>query len=97
MSWFVYVIHIAKHIDRKSLAVCLENEGIAVRPYFSPIHLQPYMIERFGYQHDDYPITEDLGERGLALPFSSIMSQEQVALVCEKLQTCIRKFSHNHK
>ncbi|HEY59712.1 MAG TPA: DegT/DnrJ/EryC1/StrS family aminotransferase [Anaerolineae bacterium] len=94
MSWFVYVIRIAKHIDRKLLAACLEKEGIAVRPYFSPIHLQPYMIERFGYQRGDYPITEDLGKRGLALPFSSIMSQEQVALVCEKLRTCIRKFSH---
>jgi len=24
--------------------------GIPARPYFLPIHLQPYMVERFGYQ-----------------------------------------------
>ena len=94
VSWFVYVIHLAKNIDRNILASCLKKEGVAVRPYFSPIHLQPYMVKSFGYQRGDYPVTEDLGRRGIALPFSSIMSQEQVALVCEKLIKCIRKVTH---
>jgi len=56
-----------------------------VRPYFSPIHLQPYMIERYGYRAGDYPVTEDLGARGLALPFSGRMSEEQVEKVCQAL------------
>jgi perosamine synthetase len=82
MSWFVYVIRLAPKIDRNNLAKRLEARGVPVRPYFLPIHLQPYMVERFGYRQGDYPVTEDLGRRGLALPFSGVMTEEQVEQAC---------------
>jgi len=44
------------------------------------------MVERFGYRPGDFPITEDLGARGLALPFSGVMTEEQVELVCRTLE-----------
>lgn len=83
MSWFVYVVRFAEHIDRDALAQKLIAQGVPVRPYFAPIHLQPYMVERFGYQRGDFPITEDLGNRSLALPFSGVMSKAQVEQVCQ--------------
>lgn len=85
VSWFVYVVRLAAGIDRDTLIPKFEAEGIPSRPYFAPIHLQPYMRERFGYREGDYPVAEDLGRRGLALPFSSVMTEEQVDLVCEAL------------
>lgn len=89
ISWFVYVIRLADGLNRDLLASQLKEKGIPVRPYFLPIHLQPYMVERFGYQPGDFPITEDLGKRCLALPFSGKMSEQQVEFVCEELQNCI--------
>jgi dTDP-4-amino-4,6-dideoxygalactose transaminase len=89
MSWFVYVIRLPRGCDRSAVANRLAERGIPVRPYFLPIHLQPYMVERFGYQPGDYPVTEDLGDRGLALPFSGVMKEDQVELVCRTLQTCL--------
>ena len=86
VSWFVYVIRLDPGIDRAQVAQRLAEAGIPVRPYFLPIHLQPFMVDRFGYQPGDYPVTEDLGERGLALPFSGVMSAEQVELVCRTLE-----------
>ncbi len=91
MSWFVYVIRFEPKIERDEMARKLEARGIPVRPYFLPIHLQPYMMERFGYREGDFPVTEDLGRRGLALPFSSLMSEEQVELVCSILRDELRK------
>ena len=85
MSWFVYVIRFAPQLDRDVLAKRLEARGVPVRPYFLPIHLQPYMVERFGYREGDYPVTEDLGRRGLALPFSGVMTEEQVDMVCRTI------------
>jgi perosamine synthetase len=82
MSWFVYVVRTAPGIDRDALIHRMAEAGIPARPYFAPIHLQPYMIEMFGYQRGDYPVTEDLGNRGIALPFSSVMTEEQVEIVC---------------
>jgi perosamine synthetase len=90
VSWFVYVIRLAKGLDRMVVAQHLAVLGIPVRPYFLPIHLQPYMAERFGYRAGDFPVCEDLGERGLALPFSGRMTEEQVELVCDSLRQSIR-------
>lgn len=89
VSWFVYVIRVDHGVDRAKIAERLTAAGIPVRPYFLPIHLQPYMAERFGWQMGDFPVTEDLGERGLALPFSGMMSEEQVELVCSELEKAL--------
>jgi dTDP-4-amino-4,6-dideoxygalactose transaminase len=85
MSWFVYVVRLPRSSDRAGVMARLEAEGIPARPYFAPIHLQRFMSERFGYRPGDYPVTEDLGARGLALPFSSVMTEEQVGEVCAAL------------
>jgi perosamine synthetase len=91
MSWFVYVIRFDPKINRDEIAKRLDARGIPVRPYFLPIHLQPYMIEKFGYQEGDYPVTEDLGKRGLAIPFSGVMTEEQVDYVCNILREEVMK------
>lgn len=91
MSWFVYVVRLAPDVNRDRLANLLDGAGIPTRPYFAPIHLQPFMMERFGYQPGDYPVTEELGRRGLALPFSSVMTEEQVDLVCVELKKALPK------
>jgi perosamine synthetase len=82
MSWFVYVIRFTQGIDRDGVARRLHAMGIPARPYFVPIHLQPYMVDRFGYRAEDFPVTTDLGQRSLAVPFSSVMSEAQVEQVC---------------
>ena len=63
----------------------LAEHGIPSRPYFTPIHLQPFYAERFGYQRGDFPVTESLGDMSLALPFSGVMSEEQVDYVSEHM------------
>ena len=90
MSWFVYVIRFVPEIDRDSVASILKERGIPCRPYFIPIHLQPYMVEKFGYQEGDFPVTEDLGRRGLAIPFSGVMTEEQVEIVCEEIRKVLK-------
>jgi perosamine synthetase len=85
VSWFVYVIQVDDSIDRDRLAQILTTKDVPVRPYFAPIHLQPYMMAQFGYQPGDFPVTEDLGNRSLALPFSGTMTEEAVAVVCQRI------------
>jgi dTDP-4-amino-4,6-dideoxygalactose transaminase len=89
MSWFVYVIRFLPEINRDVIAKKLKENGIPCRPYFVPIHLQPYMAEKFGYHEGDFPVTEDLGRRGLAIPFSSVMTEAQVDIVYKEIQKVI--------
>jgi perosamine synthetase len=89
MSWFVYVIRVRPPVDRTALMGQLAEQGIPSRPYFTPIHLQPFYRQQFGYQPGDFPITERLGDVSLALPFSGVMTEAQVDLVCETLRGCL--------
>jgi perosamine synthetase len=85
MSWFVYVIRLAARVDRRALIAGLEEDGIPTRPYFVPIHLQPYYRERFGFQPGDFPVTERVAATTLALPFFTDMTESQVDYVCDRL------------
>jgi len=85
VSWFVYVIRLAERYHRAQVAEALKARGVPIRAYFTPIHLQPYMVEQFGYQAGDYPITEMMGDRNMAIPFSGKMSKAEVDAVCSAL------------
>ena len=86
LSWFVYVVRLQPGLPRQVVAQKLQERGVPSRPYFIPIHLQPYMVERFGFRRGDFPVTEDLGDRSLALPFSGVMTEDQVDRVCTAIR-----------
>jgi len=69
----------------------LAERGIPSRPYFTPIHLQPFYRERFGYRGGEFPVTEHLGAVSLALPFSGVMTEAQVDEVCETLRDAVER------
>jgi len=94
MSWFVYVVRLGADINRPALMAALEGEGIPSRPYFTPIHLQPFYAERFGYRRGDYTTTEALGDTCLALPFSGALAEEQVDYICTRLARCLQSTAH---
>jgi perosamine synthetase len=85
MSWFVYVVQLHDGVDRTALMHQLEEDGIPSRPYFVPIHVQPLYRERFGFGPGDFPVTEKIAARTLAIPFFTDMTEEQVDYVCERL------------
>jgi dTDP-4-amino-4,6-dideoxygalactose transaminase len=89
MSWFVYVVRVKPPASRNDVMQVLAREGIPTRRYFSPIHLQPFYREHFGYQRGDFEVTEFLGDVSLALPFSGVMSESQVDQVCERLRVAV--------
>jgi dTDP-4-amino-4,6-dideoxygalactose transaminase len=86
MSWFVYVVHLATGTDRNRVMADLEERGVPSRPYFTPIHLQKFYRERFGFREGDFPVTEAVARSTLALPFSGVMTEEQVEYVCRALK-----------
>lgn len=85
VDWFVYVVRLDPSIDRTRVVEDLGSLGVASRPYFSPLHLQPFYREAFGHQPGDFPVTERVAASTLALPFSARLSAEDVAYVAEAL------------
>jgi perosamine synthetase len=85
VDWFVYVVRLHPDIDRDAMIGQLASHGVASRPYFSPIHLQPFYRETFGFKPGDFPVTERVAASTLALPFSSQLSDDDVRYVADAL------------
>jgi len=94
MSWFVYVVTLAEGIDRNGVMEAMESSGVPVRNYFPPVHLQPYIRQRFGYTGGELPITESLARRTVALPFHNNLSEVEVETVVETLEKAVMGHSH---
>lgn len=86
VDWFVYVVRVQNPIVRDRLIHQLATRGVPARPYFAPIHLQPFYRERFGYGLGDFPVTERVAQETLALPFSSRLSEDDVSRVASALR-----------
>jgi perosamine synthetase len=89
ISWFVFVVRLADSFSQKQRDKTLEAmkaKGIQVGNYFSPVHLQPFMAEQFGCKKGDFPVTESVAERTIALPFYNNLSKDDIALVCKTLK-----------
>ncbi len=89
LSWFVYVIRLHPTIDRTTIIDRLQRAGVPSRIYFSPIHLQPYYRERFGYREGMLPVTEAVSQTTLALPFPTNMKEAEVERVVATLRKAV--------
>jgi perosamine synthetase len=90
MSWFVYVITLAEGIDRAAVAREMERRGVPVRAYFSPVHLQRYIIERLGHSQG-LALTESSARRTLAIPFHNQLTVAEIEAVVDALAASVNQ------
>ncbi|MDW5596718.1 DegT/DnrJ/EryC1/StrS family aminotransferase [Conexibacter stalactiti] len=88
-GWFVFVVQLPRSVDRDETIRALSARGIQSKPYLPAIHLMSFYRERFGYREGQFPVTEDVSARSIALPFFPAMSEGQVARVVEELRAVL--------
>ena len=91
-SWFVYVIVLRNGYDSKQRDMIIRDmlsRGIHCGRYFTPIHLQPFYVKMFGYKKGDFPVTESIAERTIALPFYNNLSEREIDLVVSNLKETV--------
>jgi perosamine synthetase len=70
-------------ISRDDLAQKLLETGIESRPFFYPMHTQPYYAPSEAGK--TYPVTDRLSNNGLSLPTSNDIRLEDVERVCQTI------------
>jgi perosamine synthetase len=91
-SWFVYVIRLDDRFsgaDRDAVLEHLRSKGIGCSNYFVPVHTQPYMADLLGTKEGDFPITERIAARTIALPFHSQVGPAEVDRVRDALTEAV--------
>ena len=94
INWFVFVVQLTENFSaaqRDDVIKAMNSRGIQVSNYFPPAYLQPFMIEKFGYRQGDFPITDSVSSRTIALPFYNNLAKAQVQTVCKTLKACLNE------
>lgn len=74
--------------DPDQLSNYLDEQHIGTKRVFYPLHMQPCYNTG-----GEYPATEYIYNRGLALPSSANLTEEQIEYVCEKIKGYCRSVS----
>lgn len=90
-SWFVFIIQLKDHVDRNKVIEYLKEKEIASNVYFPSIHLQDFYTKEFGFKVGDFPVSEEISKRTLALPFYSEMIDEEINYVCGNVLEAINE------
>lgn len=94
-SWFTYVICLPEKYTqtmRDEILQQLCRKGIGCNNYFPPIHLQPVYRRMFGYQRGDFPVTESISERTIALSFHNNLQDHEIDYVVD----CLTNILHDY-
>ncbi len=89
INWFVMVVRLADGYtaaDRDRIIEQMHAAGIQCGKYFTPIHLQPFYASDLGYKLGDFPVTESVSARTIALPFHNKLTEPDADYVTATLR-----------
>lgn len=92
ISWFVFVVRLVdrySQTQRDRLLTMMTQRGIQVNNYFPPVYLQPFIAGPLGHKAGDFPVTDRISARTMALPFHNNITRQQATLVCDELRRCL--------
>ena len=72
-------------LTRDELAAGLAESGVETRTFFCPMNLQPFLRSQPGFRDVPCPVAEELWHRGLYLPSSPSLSDDDVGEVVSRL------------
>ncbi len=70
-------------ITRDRFVNSMKEKNIGVGIHYIPLHLHPFYQGRYGYKRGDFPVAEWISERTASVPFSSKLTDRDVADVLE--------------
>lgn len=82
--YWLYSVLLPKTHDRDRLLTQLSEKGIETRPFFYPMHDMPPYFDRDGAA--SCPIATELSARGLNLPSSATLTQEDVLYITDAIR-----------
>lgn len=95
-TWFVYPILLSRGISRGKVMARMAKQGISTKPYLPSIHLFDFYKKRFGFKKGDFPISEEVSARVLALPFYIGLTKSDMTHICEVLLSVLPHCNEEH-
>jgi perosamine synthetase len=81
-------------VSRDELIAELAKRGIETRPFFIPMHKQP-IFKKMGIVNGEFPVADELCEKGICLPSSNSLTEKQIEYVCNALKEIQKNSGRN--
>ncbi len=88
VNWFLYLVHLGTRFSRSSRDAIVEDlkvELVEAAAYCNPLHLQRHYFD-LGYRRGDFPVTEKVADRAVALPFHAHLTDDQIGFIVETMK-----------
>ncbi|HVZ52574.1 MAG TPA: DegT/DnrJ/EryC1/StrS family aminotransferase [Pseudolabrys sp.] len=86
--WFLYLVHLGTRFTRSSRDAIVEDlrtENIEAAAYAQPLHTQRAYLD-LGYRRGQLFVTEKIGDRAIALPFHTHLTEEQITFIVSTMK-----------
>lgn len=90
-SYWLFTMLLDSEEQRDKLIKKLEQKGVDSRPVFYPMHQMP-PYQEFG-ANVDLSISTDISRRGISLPSSSSLTEQEISHVIDAVQSAVRSRS----
>ena len=71
----------------------LSNRGVGNRPFFWPMHLQPYLKKNGFFEDETYPNSEYIAKNGFYIPSGLGIHDDDIDYVCDAIESAVNKLS----
>ena len=91
-SWHLYVIRINKEIcgiSRNEFIEKMSAANIGTSVHYTPLHLHPYYVEKFGFKPCDFPVAEKLFHEIVSLPIYPALKDEEIERICQTVRELV--------
>ena len=92
-SWYLFSLTLDERkagVSRDKLVQKLKEQGVeADVAWPTPIHLQPYYRETFGYKEGDYPVSEKICKTVFQLPIQPFLTSDEIRRVIDVMKSIL--------
>ena len=88
-DWPYYMDHRIRSLDGKDVEQIrgdTTDRGIPTRVTYEPVHLTRYYREEWGYKDGDIPVTEDVFQKILTLPFHMGLDSDDLVRIASEVE-----------
>ena len=85
-AWHLYTILLDETINRDEFFKYMRNSNIGVNLHYIPVYRHSYYVENYGFDPEDFPVTEDVFKRIITLPLFPKMNEHELMYIYNKIQ-----------
>ena len=90
---FSLVLKQGLNFSLKDITNYLSSHGIGNRPFFWPMHLQPYLLKQDYFKNEKYPNSEYIAKHGFYIPSVLGINDDDINFVCDLIEEAVNELS----